>query len=170
MSMSENHISRMKSTNKYIHYTGCCKNELIWRVGWSQQPKTKEHTKFRKELLDTDFCLSALMERNERLYKRVGEGIRLGNSRQVAEVMKILHTTDNILNRKNEYLDNNIPRICVDDSKLDRMKRERGEYEDMYLRPYINYNIKIFIVLLLLRVSWKHQYVLQSSDRHRMTK
>ena len=50
-------------------------------------------------------------------------------SRQVAEAMRILHTTDKILNSKNEYLDNNIPRICVDESKLDRRKREKAEYE-----------------------------------------
>ena len=86
--------------------------------------------------MDTDFCLSALMERNDRICQKAGEGIRLGNSRQVAEVMKILHTTEK---SKNEYLENNIPRICVDESKLDGQKRERGEYEDMYLRPYINY-------------------------------
>ena len=50
-------------------------------------------------------------------------------SRQVAEALRIVHTKDVILNSKNEYLDNNIPRITVDESKVDRMKRERAEEE-----------------------------------------
>ena len=50
-------------------------------------------------------------------------------SRQVAEALRIVHTKDVILNSKNEYLDNNIPRITVDESKVDRMRRERAEKE-----------------------------------------
>ena len=48
-------------------------------------------------------------------------------SRQVAEALRIMNTKDNILNSKNEYLDNCIPRITVDESKLDRVRREREE-------------------------------------------
>ena len=48
-------------------------------------------------------------------------------SRQVAEAIRILTTKDRILNSKNEYLDNCIPRITIDESKLERMKREKAE-------------------------------------------
>ena len=50
-------------------------------------------------------------------------------SRQVAEALRIMTTQDNILNSKNEYLDNCIPRITVDESKLDRVRREREEQQ-----------------------------------------
>ena len=48
-------------------------------------------------------------------------------SRQVAEAIRILNTKDEILNSRNEYLENCIPRIVVDSSRLERMKRERSE-------------------------------------------
>ena len=45
----------------------------------------------------------------------------------MAKALRIMTTKDRILNSKNEYLDNCIPRIRVDESKLDRMRREREE-------------------------------------------
>ena len=48
-------------------------------------------------------------------------------SRQVAEAMRLMMTNDSILNSKNEYLQNCIPRIVVEESKFERMQREREE-------------------------------------------
>ena len=48
-------------------------------------------------------------------------------SRQVAEAIKILTTKDSILNSKNEYLNNCIPRIVVDETRLERLMREQRE-------------------------------------------
>ena len=51
-------------------------------------------------------------------------------SRQVAEAIKILTTKDSVLNSKNEYLNNCLPRIVVDESRLERLMREQREEEN----------------------------------------
>ena len=48
-------------------------------------------------------------------------------SRQVAEAIRILCTKDQILNSKNEYMANCLARICVEEDKYARKKRERLE-------------------------------------------
>jgi hypothetical protein len=45
----------------------------------------------------------------------------------VAEAIQILYTKDQILNLKNEYMANCLTRICVEENKFDRKKREREE-------------------------------------------
>jgi hypothetical protein len=67
-------------------------------------------------------------------------------SRQVAEVIN--YTADQILNSKNEYMANCLTRICVEEERLDKQKRERDEvmaeeaekqklmaFEQKHLRP-----------------------------------
>ena len=51
-------------------------------------------------------------------------------SRQVGEAIKILHTGDNILNSKCEYLSNNISRLTVMEEDWERKRRERTEEEE----------------------------------------
>ena len=48
-------------------------------------------------------------------------------SRQVAEAIRILYTKDQILNSKNEYMANCLSRVCVEEDKYARKKRERLE-------------------------------------------
>ena len=48
-------------------------------------------------------------------------------SRQVAEAITINYTKDRLLNSKNEYMANCLTRICVEENKLDKKKREREE-------------------------------------------
>ena len=51
-------------------------------------------------------------------------------SRQVAEALRIMYTTDQILNSKNEYMANCLTRLCVEEDRYERKKRERKEEEE----------------------------------------
>ena len=48
-------------------------------------------------------------------------------SRQVAEAITINYTADHILNSKNEYMANCLTRICVEEERFDKQRRERDE-------------------------------------------
>ena len=48
-------------------------------------------------------------------------------SRQVSEAVKIHYSPDELLNSKNEYNANCIARVCVDETKFEKKKREKME-------------------------------------------
>ena len=50
-------------------------------------------------------------------------------TRQVAEALRIMYTTDQILNSKNEYMANCLTRLCVEEDNYEKKKRERKEEE-----------------------------------------
>ena len=46
-------------------------------------------------------------------------------SRQVAEAINIMYSKDQQLNSKNEYMANCLTRVCVEENRFERKKRER---------------------------------------------
>jgi LytS/YehU family sensor histidine kinase len=51
-------------------------------------------------------------------------------SQQVAEALRIMYTTDQILKSKNEYMANCLTRLCFEEDRYERKKRERKEEEE----------------------------------------
>ena len=51
-------------------------------------------------------------------------------SRQIGEAMRIFYSKDSLLNSKNEYLQNCISRITINEESWERKTRERREEEE----------------------------------------
>jgi hypothetical protein len=63
-------------------------------------------------------------------------------SRQVAEAITINYTADQILNSKNEYMANCLTRICVEEERFDKQKREQEMAEEAEKQTPSNKNIR----------------------------
>ena len=51
-------------------------------------------------------------------------------SRQVGEALKIYFSKDELLNSKNEYVQNNISRVVMNEENWERRERDRREEEE----------------------------------------